>query len=220
MRQVWTDLLFMHWEADESDLQSRLPQRVELDLFDGKPWLGVIPFDMHGIAPRGGPAIPLLGDFPELNVRTYVRVDDKPGVWFFSLDVPRVDAVWGARTFFHLPYYLAAMRVRREKFGIDYKSARRDRALDITYRPGEEKTVSPDSFLHWATSRYCLYCQNRRGDLFRGNIHHAPWSLSDVDVDFRQNSMCDPFVTGDRHPDMAYASELPVVIYPLEKIPV
>lgn len=208
----------MHWEADVDDLKSRLPVGVDLDLYDGKAWLGVIPFDMEGVTLRGCPSVPMLSHFTELNVRTYVRVQGKPGVWFFSLDVPHLHAVWGARTFFHLPYYLAAMKMKRGEAGIDYRSARVDRSLDMRYTPGESLEVSRDSFLQWATSRYCLYCRNRGGDVFRGSIHHAPWALQKVEVEIREQRMLSPFKVGERHPEMAYAAELPVVVYPLEKV--
>lgn len=217
MRQVWYDLLFMHWEADAGELQSRLPAGVKLDLFDGKAWLAVIPFDMRGVTLRGMPAPSFLSDFPEANVRTYVTVDGKPGVWFFSLDVTRIHAVWGARTFFHLPYYLAAMKITRSSEGVHYRSARPDRELEVSYCPGEALSPEPGSFLHWSTSRYCLYCHGRKG-VYRGNIHHAPWPLKKVEVDLYRNTMLAPFNTGDPHPDMVYAPELPVVVYPLEKV--
>ena len=43
--------------------------------------------------------------FPELNVRTYVTYQGKPGVYFFSLDASNLLAVWAARAVYHLPYF-------------------------------------------------------------------------------------------------------------------
>jgi len=86
MQQTWHDLLFMHWPISASLIRPIVPSELELDTFDGEAWIAVVPFWMSGIRQRGFPAIPGLSRFPELNVRTYVRVQDKPGVYFFSLD--------------------------------------------------------------------------------------------------------------------------------------
>ena len=72
-------------------------ERFPIDRFDGTAWIGVVPFRMRDVAPRGVPALPWLSAFPELNVRTYVRVADKPGVYFFSLDAANPLAVRAAR---------------------------------------------------------------------------------------------------------------------------
>lgn len=86
MAMVWHDLLFAHWPLPAEVLRRALPRGLELDTYEGRAWLGVIPFRMGGVRPRGVPALPGLSAFPELNVRTYVRAGEKPGVWFFSLD--------------------------------------------------------------------------------------------------------------------------------------
>jgi uncharacterized protein len=86
MTQTWHDLLFAHWSVDPSQLRSKVPAWLELDLFNGDAWIGIVPFHMTNVAPRGVPSLPWVSEFPELNVRTYVRVADRPGIYFFSLD--------------------------------------------------------------------------------------------------------------------------------------
>src|SRR5215217_8155417 len=93
MTQTWHDLLFAHWRLDPAAVRPLVPEPFELDTFDGAAWIGVVPFHMTNVAPRGTPALPWLSHLPELNVRTYVRVGDRPGVYFFSLDAARAVAV-------------------------------------------------------------------------------------------------------------------------------
>jgi len=112
MAQTWNDLLFAHWPVAPNVLRALVPPELPLDTYDGTAWLAVTPFHMTGIRARGLPPIPGLSRFPELNVRTYVILDGKPGVYFFSLDVTSRMAVWGARTFYRLPYFHAHMRGR------------------------------------------------------------------------------------------------------------
>ena len=70
MRMRWVDLLFAHWPFEPGALRPLVPPQLELETFDGKAWLGVVPFVMEDVAPRGLPAVPRFSRFPELNVRT------------------------------------------------------------------------------------------------------------------------------------------------------
>ena len=101
MAQTWHDLLFAHWSVQPAFLRDFVPQELPLDTFHGSCWVGVVPFYMRQIRGRGLPPLPGLSCFPELNVRTYVTLDDKPGVYFFSLDAASLPAVWGAQRFYH-----------------------------------------------------------------------------------------------------------------------
>ncbi|MGH8637044.1 MAG: YqjF family protein, partial [Burkholderiales bacterium] len=111
MTQSWHDLLFAHWPLPQDALRDNVPDTYPIDTFGGHAWIGVIPFHMTNVAPRGIPALPWVSAFPELNVRTYVTVGGKPGVFFFSLDAGNPIAVRAARTLFSLPYYSAEMHV-------------------------------------------------------------------------------------------------------------
>ena len=132
MTQTWHDLLFAHWPIDAGALREHVPPEFPLDLHDGTAWLGVIPFHMTNVAPKAVPSIPWISEFPELNVRTYVRVDDRPGIYFFSLDAGSTLAVQTARALLNLPYYSAGMRVRAQIANVEYESDERlDRCRQI-----------------------------------------------------------------------------------------
>ncbi|MEX0886065.1 MAG: DUF2071 domain-containing protein [Phycisphaeraceae bacterium] len=125
MRMRWHRLLFMHWAIDPAALRPLVPAPLELDTLAGRAYLGVIPFTMSDVRPRLTPRLGRLSRFPELNVRTYVRVGDKPGVYFFSLDIPRRLPVHVARGVYRLAYYLAEMSVDVASDGeVRYQSRR------------------------------------------------------------------------------------------------
>ena len=126
IRQTWHDLLFAHWPVHPRLLVSKLPRALTLDLFNGEAWIGIVPFHMTNVAPRAVPALPWVSAFPELNVRTYVSLRGKPGVYFFSLDAANWLAVRLARTLFNLPYFRAAMKVEQRAGTIDYSSQRQE----------------------------------------------------------------------------------------------
>lgn len=219
MRQVWRDLLFLHWPIAPGDIRDLIPEGLELDLFEGQAWIGVVPFDMQGVTARGCPAPKALCDFPELNLRTYVIRDGIPGVWFFSLDVNKSLPVWAANTFFHLPYFKAEMSVTRDRDSIHYAHQRGDLQFRARYRPtGNSLAMTKGGFEDWCTTRYCLYAQSKKGRLYRGHIHHAPWPLQPAEAETEQNTLLSSFSLGDRHPAALFSKELHVVVYPLERL--
>ncbi len=196
---TWSELLFAHWPVDPNAIARLLPQGLTLDTHQGEGWIGVVPFLMSRIAPRCCPSIPGLSRFLELNVRTYVTYEGKPGVWFFSLDAANRIAVRAARMTFNLPYMDARMAlVNEHSERYHFQSERTHRgelpaALDASYEPiGETFIACEGSFEHWLTARYCLYSADRKGRLYRGEIDHEPWRLSSASWTERSNSMCDP----------------------------
>lgn len=218
MRQRWENLLFLHWSLDPEFLSSFLPPGLELDLFEGKAWLGVVPFDMKGVTVRGLPAPSAFCDFPEINLRTYVSHGDKPGVWFFNLDVNHASAVWAARTFFHLPYYKAEMTCKVSADTVEYQHRREALRFHARYRGHERVEVPDGSFEAWATSRYALYCQSRSGHLYRGEIYHDPWPLQRAEVELFENTFLDGFPVEEAHPVALFSESLDVRIFPLQRL--
>jgi uncharacterized protein len=196
MTQTWHDLLFAHWPVDATALREHVPSEFVLDLFDGTAWVAIIPFHMTNVAPRGVPSLPWISEFPELNVRTYVRVKEKPGVYFFSLDAGSTLAVQAARLLLNLPYYSAAMTVTPNAGNIEYDSRRDNGAaaatLSASYRPvGAPFEAVNGSLEYFLTERYCLYNLDRRAVPYRLEIHHPPWPLQPADAEFTRNTMVD-----------------------------
>ena len=115
MRQKWRDLLFVHWPIAPDTLRPLVPPQLQLDLFDGKAYVGLVLFSMSGVRPVGLPAVAGVSSFHETNVRTYVRsADGDPGVWFFNLEAASMIAVHLARCLFYLPYHYAHMFLEHE----------------------------------------------------------------------------------------------------------
>jgi uncharacterized protein YqjF (DUF2071 family) len=197
MAQTWHDLLFAHWPVSAGALRQLIPANLEIDMFDGSAWLAVVPFRMSGVRLRGTVVLPWLSAFPELNVRTYVVHDGKPGVWFFSLDAGNPLAVAIARAWFHLPYFRAHMFCKERNGSIGYTSERTHAgappaALQCCYRPvGRTFSPSPGSLEHFLTERYCLYAVDGSGHLIRGEIHHPPWPLQHAEAEFESNTMAE-----------------------------
>jgi hypothetical protein len=231
MAQRWNDLLFAHWPIAPDKMAPLLPASLDVDTYDGYAWAGVVPFRMDHVRTRAigdrTLTIPSTSAFCELNLRTYVRspVTGLRGVYFFSLDAASALAVLGARTLFHLPYYLASMQSRTEAGGaISYNSRRlfsnssvrfqaRYRATGEIAAPSIEGTLE-----HFLTARYCLFTQHA-GYRQVGHIHHLPWPLQPAEAEISINEL--PSAHGialpKRPPVLHFSRQLEVYIWSLQQ---
>lgn len=199
LRMTWIDLAFLHWPVPRELLKPLIPDSLTLDTFEGEAWIGVVPFGMANVRVRLAPPIPTATNFEELNVRTYVRQDDRAGVWFLSLDAASWLAVMGARTTCRLPYFHAKMRMTRAGKVIQYLSHRNHAraakaAFQGRYCPTGPVTESVIGSLEsWLTDRYCLFTAGRRGQIYQLDVHHPPWPLQLATVEIQENTMAGAF---------------------------
>jgi uncharacterized protein YqjF (DUF2071 family) len=217
MTQAWHEMLFVHVPIDVGLIEQRVPCAFEVDTHQGLAWISIVSFRMTHVRLRGLPPVPTTERFPELNVRTYVRVGNKPGVYFFSLDAASALAVWSARRL-GLPYFVADMIVSRDGGSITYQSSRRagPASFAASYRPdGPASHADPGSLDHFLTERYCLYALNPRGRPFRLEIHHRPWTLQPAHARIVRNTMLGPLhlEVPDTQPLLHYAEEQAVLAW-------
>ena len=222
MGQSWLHLLFAHWSVDPAVLARVVPPELPLDLHQGRAWIGVTPFRVEGLRLRRTPPVPLVSRFLEVNVRTYVTIDGKPGIHFLSLDAASRLAVSAARRTYRLPYFHSRISLDASPEGRRFHSERRSgdgppAGLDCRYRPvGERFEASPGSLEHFLTERYCLYTLDERRTVQRAEIHHPPWPLQPAAAEFEANTMTAPFgieLSGD--PVLHYAARQDVVLWPI-----
>jgi uncharacterized protein YqjF (DUF2071 family) len=190
MRQKWRHLLFVHWALPPDVVRPLVPSQLELDLYEGRAYLGFVAFTMTGVRPVGVPPVPGVSSFHETNLRTYVKADGHdPGVWFFSLDAANSIAVRLARALFHLPYFRAQMFLEREPVAqtgqspaIVYAGVRRWPApLPASYAAralptGAIQPAQANTLEHFLVERYILYTlwQDR---LYEGRVYHTPYPV-------------------------------------------
>ena len=201
--QSWNDVLFAHFAVEPSVLRPLVPEALTLDLYDGAAWLTISPFRTSHLRPSGVPPLPKLSFFPQVNLRTCVSRDGKPGVFNFSADAASLSAVWFARVFFRVPYWHAAIEVAARPCGraraggedtIGFRSRRLHgpaalsgaATLDVAYAPaGAAERARPGSLDEFLTERYCVYSCHH-GKLYRTELHHQPWPLQPASVELRE----------------------------------
>jgi uncharacterized protein YqjF (DUF2071 family) len=233
MRQSWRNLLFLHWRVAPELLRPLVPRELDLDLFEGTAYVGLVPFTMVGVRPIGLPPVRGLSRFHETNVRTYVHTSGRnPGVWFFSLDAANPVAVKLARALFHLPYYHARMFLESERSGLG-KSTGEILYAGMRLQPGPARAsylirarvagkaqpACPGTLDHFLAERYLLYAK-RRGCLFRGQVHHLPYPLQPAQALTIDETLL--AAAGIARPDSAplahFAAGVDVEVFALERL--
>lgn len=176
--QEWNNAIFLHWEVDLIKLQKLVPEELEIDLFDGKPWVSLVAFTMEKIRPKNLPAFSPISDFHEINIRTYVRKGNKTGVYFLSIEGGTLVSCKIAKALSELPYRYSKIK-RTENF---YNSGNRrlnDKML-VEYKVGHslnEKTELD----YWLTERYALF-QDTKTSINEFEIHHVEWPAYELDI--------------------------------------
>ena len=224
MYQSWNNLLFLHWEFEPEIIQRTLPAGLNVDTFDGKAYLGIVPFYMNWIRPRYLPAFPWISFFLETNLRTYVYDNyGNSGVWFYSLDCNQPIAVWTARTFFKLPYEHAAMNACINGQRVDYSLTRRGQAEEarFIYEPaGDPFEAKEETLEFFLAERYLLYANTKNG-LATGRVHHSPYPLQYGSVAQWDNTLISlaGFDSPARPPDnILMSTGVDVRVYPLHPL--
>jgi len=226
MEMVWHDLLFAHWPVAAAALRPLISPDVEIETYDGRAWIGIVPFRMTGIRHRMLPTLPGLSAFPEINVRTYVRCGGRAGVWFLSLDASCAMAVRVARFAYCLPYHRADIRCERRGDAIEYASRRLERGgggaeFAATYRPvGPVHAARSGTLEHWLTERYCLFAGARNGGVHVAEIHHVPWPLQAAECSIERNTMCGPLGISlpEMRPVLHFARRVDAVAWGLKRV--
>ncbi|MFN7018508.1 MAG: YqjF family protein [Fimbriimonadales bacterium] len=222
----WRHLLFVHWRVPAQTLRPLVPEPLHIDTFQGAAWVGFVPFLMEAVRPVWLPPIPKLFDFPEANIRTYVRYGAERGVWFFSLDAAHRLAVWVARRFWKLPYFHARMRFRQVAHNaIEYETTRcsRSRAFArVRYQfEGTPRETEPGSLEHFLVERYTLFTVHR-GKLYRGVVVHLPYAVQPATILELEQNLTDAagIALPDEPPLVFYAPSFGVLASALRPVPI
>jgi uncharacterized protein len=228
MIHFWNDLLFLHWEVDIDQLSALIPSDLTIDTFEGKAYIGLVPFRISEIRANGFRPVPGFSTFPEINVRTYVLHKGKnPGVWFFSLDAANVFACFGARLNYKLPYFFAEMsqteNIRAGQIQTLYRSRRyfpgplpAYASIDYIVQSCEARPSEPGTLAHFLVERYLLYAHTGH-KLLVGQVNHTPYPIQQATVQMLEENLVSAagILRPKSPPQILFARSVDVKVYPL-----
>ena len=198
LNQEWRNLTFMHWSVDPEKLKVHLPKGLELDTFDGKAYIGVVPFKMKNVRPRRLPSIPLISNFPEFNIRTYVKKDGIQGVFFLTLEAESRITCYHAPKAYGLPYRFSKCKFSNVGDSYNWESVRTNGNLVLSGQTkpiGDPMTAGNGSLEEFLFERYSLYTE-LKGCLHRAYTHHKKWSFQSANVSLDSNTLTESYDLG------------------------
>lgn len=213
--QEWNQALFLHWYVPKEILETMVPPPLTLDAFEGNTWVSVVVFKMERIRPRLLPAVPTISNFDEINVRTYILRDNKPGVYFLSIEASKPLSSFIAQKLSGLPYENSL--IQRQAFAIQAQHPKKPFRLDTSYSLGPHITNKTPLDL-WLTERYCLYW-DIGNKLFRYDIHHKEWPLQQAQLHhLNMEYRLDPLHLNQAPHYVHYSEGVQVLAWPREKL--
>ena len=216
LAQTLADQLFVHYRVSAASLRQLVPDGLDVEEHSGSGWVGVTPFAVIGLRVRGTIPLPFVSSYLELNVRTYVTRDGKPGIWFFSLDTSSRLVVEAGRRLFRAPFFHATISSERSGGRVRFECARDEgKAFSAAYRSvGPNTWAAPGSQEEFLLERYCLYAKDR-GRLYRAEAHHRPWRLQTAEAEIELDTMPPRGLGLDSDPVLHYSSLQDVLLWPL-----
>ena len=176
--QEWNNAVFLHWEVSLAELKKIVPKELEIDLFNGKAWVSVVLFKMQNIRPKNLPPFAPVSNFEEINIRTYVKSNNKTGVYFLSIEASKYLSCKIAKSISELPYRYSKIK-RKDNSCKSYNSGFKDK-LHLEYAIGSVNN-SKTELDKWLTERYALF-QNSKNIINEFEIHHLEWTLNELEL--------------------------------------
>ncbi|MCB0571746.1 MAG: DUF2071 domain-containing protein [Phaeodactylibacter sp.] len=177
--QEWNRAVFLHWQVDEAELKRFVPAGLEADLYEGRPWVSLVAFTMENIRPRYLPPFPPVSDFHEINIRTYVRYNGRPGVYFLSIEGGSALSCRIAKGLSELPYRYSKMK-RQENAYVSTNTGFED-TFELRYRTGPP-LAGKTPLDKWLTERYALF-QDAGHSINEFETHHVEWPVCSIGLE-------------------------------------
>ena len=175
--QEWNRAVFLHWQVDLEDLKNLVPDELEIDLFEGKPWVSLVAFTMEKIRPRFMPAFSPVSNFNEINIRTYIKSKHKTGVYFLSIEGGKRASCFLARAISELPYRYS--KIKRKPGSFVSENTTLGDSIEIEFNIGQKQ--NKEELDDWLTERYALFQETKKA-INEYEIHHLEWPVQELDL--------------------------------------
>lgn len=213
--QEWNNALFLHWKIPVEVLQKLIPKKLKLDTINGEAYVSLVAFTMQKIRPKNLPAVKFISDFDEINLRTYIDIDSKKGVYFLNIEAAKTLSVFIAKALSGLPYEKSSI----QRSNRQYKSMNQLKKfhLDVNFDIKNMLTSKTELDL-WLTERYCLYL-DKNEKLYRYDIHHKEWNIKTVKINQLEVNYSIGELTLNGNPDLVHYSDgVEVIAWSKEKL--
>ncbi|GAA3644150.1 YqjF family protein [Flavivirga jejuensis] len=176
--QEWNKAVFLHWEVAPELVSPFLPKGINLDIINGKTWVSLVAFDMNNIGIRNLPKVPYISDFHEINIRVYITCNNKPSVYFLSMEGSKQSSCKVLKTVSKFPYQYS--RMNRDDTSYISKNKIFNDSFNIEYST-ENTHIEKDETDLWLTERYAVF-QDYKNHIIEYDVHHIEWPMQSISV--------------------------------------
>ena len=209
-----------------------VPPQLELDLFDGRAYVGLVPFTMTGVRPVGLPSVWGLSSFHETNVRTYVRLAAATQASGSSVSMrpTRSPCSWPEAcstcptTTRGCSWSVNALRKPRPLNHPLRRRSARPGPLPASYAiratpGGTPQPAQPGTLEHFLVERYILYTL-WKSRLYQCRVSHTPYPLQTANaLSIDETILAAAGIDRPATPPLAhFASGVNVEVFPLRAI--
>jgi hypothetical protein len=177
----------INFRVDPALLQPHVPAGTELDFCDGHALVSVVGFRFLNTRVRGF-AMPFHRNFDEVNLRMYVRRDERceirRGVTFIRELVPRHAIAAVARAIYNEPYVRVPMssdvRIdggRVQSATYRWQTSRGGGELRAEVRTERFAVPPEESEACFVTEHYWGYTRQRDGSTIEYEVQHPKWTV-------------------------------------------
>ncbi|MFZ2488828.1 MAG: DUF2071 domain-containing protein [Anaerolineae bacterium] len=180
----WQQLAMLNFDVDPALLHPWLPAGVELDTWNGRTFVSLVGFWFLDTRLWGVP-IPGHRNFPEVNLRFYVRRQAaegwRRGVVFVKELVPRPAIAWTARLLYGENYVALPMHAATDPATVRYSWRWRGHENYLQLTAGGDATLpTPDSLPAFIVEHYWGYARRRNGSTVEYRVAHPSWLVQPV----------------------------------------
>ena len=189
----WVNLILVSWKASPAVLEPHLPDGTRLDDYHGDVFMSFVAFEFRNTR-VWGLKVPFHVNFPEMNLRFYVKANGKRGVVFIRELVPNPAIALVARWLYNEPYASCSMQAISDVSEASIRVRHTLRHKGKQYRVEVVGTNAPiipgtESLEHFLKEHDLGYGKSRVGNILTYRVEHPQWSTYSIqeyrcDVDF------------------------------------
>ena len=188
LKAHWRNLVVATYAAPKELLARQLPPGLELDLLDGRAHCSLVGFQFQKTSILGIPS-PFYRDFPEWNLRIYVRHGDQRGVYFVREFVSHRLVSWAGRLSYNEPFVTAPVKVEIARdageLKVDYTVHRGGKIHRLSAVGAARPECPTDDVAHFTDLKWG-FGHSHCGESMRFEVHRPAWDnhpLKDFETD-------------------------------------
>lgn len=179
----WNNLIIITYAVEPHLLKSYLPAGLELDMKDGYAFLSLVAFEFNNTKVKGM-KFPFHVNFPEINLRYYVKENNRRGVVFIKEIVPRFIIAKFANVLYNENYVSVPMKysyINDNGINIRHSIFYDNREYYIKMLAEQDSLMPGNTTIeHYFKEHEWGFGSNKNGKTLLYNVEHPHWKIHKI----------------------------------------